>query len=674
MELRSSHEHLGVSSSYEIGRGLSEEYAQTAIEQLNAALQEKSREVELAAELGQALLSENKKLEEQLIILSNAKEYEVDQLNSKITYLESLLLQLSKDSQDSLSSAQDVRIQELERKLRAAEDESRRQKAKVSELMALCEASEKSRYDLLEEVEELKKGVETFRKDMSQDHEFRRTMREIVETQKQALEQANRLDEENKKELHKLAVEKKKLEDQLNFKEGVKNSVDELALENSQLKREAAHLKTSIKDYEILKSENIELKELLKDKEQLAESIAYLVSENKRFKLDQAELQLLLDDAKLAAADLREKLEESQFSKYGVNDSLDMEMEGPNLKERDVVNYLEAHYEELRDAVRHIQRSFEGEQVLPVQIPIPAAAAGELGAHPRKNSGAVDQTAAEQGTGDIGEATLPKEEPTSAEAASADWTERFRRERQKTALPPQKNNVEDVAIETNISKFRTRANTFSRYASLRMKSAARVTLEEKKYLLNQLDTKLQTAETKMQANTKDHQKKDDILEDLTQKLQYAEDKIRGKDTEIKQLQVINKELERTVSLKILPSKKIVQQILIPSPSSLTGNAKTGWLTKKGGIMPTWNRRWCTLSSTDGRLYYAKSSTERFLGMVILRGAYVQQDVTKKSGRDHCFLVVSEFDRRTYLMCADTETEMHEWIAAIQQQINVFSFG
>lgn len=77
---------------------------------------------------------------------------------------------------------------------------------------------------------------------------------------------------------------------------------------------------------------------------------------------------------------------------------------------------------------------------------------------------------------------------------------------------------------------------------------------------------------------------------------------------------------------------------------------------------------------DGRIYYAKSNVDRFLGMIVLRGAYVQQDSQKKSGKDFCFFVISEFDKRTYYLAAETKEEMETWIKVIQDKINELSFA
>jgi len=187
-------------------------------------------------------------------------------------------------------------------------------------------------------------------------------------------------------------------------------------------------------------------------------------------------------------------------------------------------------------------------------------------------------------------------------------------------------------------------------------------LEEKKYLLGLLDDKLLSAESRlgeMKSNL-DDTKKDTILDDLTKRLKQAEDKIREKEAELQKALNNNLTLNPTKihplnnSNEPTPVIRDVRTQTILVPVLMKFNSKEGWLTKKGGLIPSWNRRWCTLSATDGRLYYARSSTERFLGMIVLRGAYIQHDAAKKSGKEWCFMLMSEFDKRTYYICADNK--------------------
>lgn len=58
----------------------------------------------------------------------------------------------------------------------------------------------------------------------------------------------------------------------------------------------------------------------------------------------------------------------------------------------------------------------------------------------------------------------------------------------------------------------------------------------------------------------------------------------------------------------------------------------------------------------------------------MRGAYVQHDSEKKTGKDWCFMIISEFDKRTYYICAENKEEMESWITAIEERINQLSFA
>ncbi|EDQ90136.1 uncharacterized protein MONBRDRAFT_36712 [Monosiga brevicollis MX1] len=91
----------------------------------------------------------------------------------------------------------------------------------------------------------------------------------------------------------------------------------------------------------------------------------------------------------------------------------------------------------------------------------------------------------------------------------------------------------------------------------------------------------------------------------------------------------------------------------------------GWLTKIGGGTSTlgrksWKRRWMALKG--GELHYMPSQEEQatVLGVVDIQKAEaitVEADAPGK--REFCFAI--ETSKRTYLMAADSEQEMQEWI-------------
>jgi len=81
-----------------------------------------------------------------------------------------------------------------------------------------------------------------------------------------------------------------------------------------------------------------------------------------------------------------------------------------------------------------------------------------------------------------------------------------------------------------------------------------------------------------------------------------------------------------------------------------------------------------MTSLNEQLFHAKSQTEKLIPMLSLRGAYAQKDVNNKSGKPHCFVIISEADKRTFYMAGDTEEEAIEWVEMLQKRINDISFA
>eukprot|EP01088_Endostelium_zonatum_P011330 TRINITY_DN25464_c0_g1_i1.p1 TRINITY_DN25464_c0_g1~~TRINITY_DN25464_c0_g1_i1.p1 ORF type:complete len:473 (-),score=75.91 TRINITY_DN25464_c0_g1_i1:108-1526(-) len=85
----------------------------------------------------------------------------------------------------------------------------------------------------------------------------------------------------------------------------------------------------------------------------------------------------------------------------------------------------------------------------------------------------------------------------------------------------------------------------------------------------------------------------------------------------------------------------------------------GWLTKRGGQIKTWKKRWCVLK--DGSLHYYKSKGGELQGSFKVGSvSAVNIDNTKK--KKFCFEVCTP--ERNYYLFADTESSMKEWITAI----------
>ncbi|OQR84747.1 hypothetical protein ACHHYP_12989 [Achlya hypogyna] len=117
-------------------------------------------------------------------------------------------------------------------------------------------------------------------------------------------------------------------------------------------------------------------------------------------------------------------------------------------------------------------------------------------------------------------------------------------------------------------------------------------------------------------------------------------------------------------------------------SSVGDVLKQGWLMKKGGVVPTWRRRWFTLSqSTDGPiLTYSKDKSPAGKSKAALKTIRLSSSTqcmilpkTKSNPRerDFEFKVATSVDlaQREYFVQAISNVEMAAWIAAIKAAIN-----
>lgn len=84
--------------------------------------------------------------------------------------------------------------------------------------------------------------------------------------------------------------------------------------------------------------------------------------------------------------------------------------------------------------------------------------------------------------------------------------------------------------------------------------------------------------------------------------------------------------------------------------------KSGFLTKQGGSIKTWHKRWCVLK--NGAVHYSKSQSSCDLGCVQLDQAGDIKKSTKVK-RKHCLEVPTP--KRTYYMCAESDEAMEDWI-------------
>ncbi|GAM28828.1 hypothetical protein SAMD00019534_120040 [Acytostelium subglobosum LB1] len=90
--------------------------------------------------------------------------------------------------------------------------------------------------------------------------------------------------------------------------------------------------------------------------------------------------------------------------------------------------------------------------------------------------------------------------------------------------------------------------------------------------------------------------------------------------------------------------------------------KQGFLTKEGGSIKTWRKRWCVLK--NGSIYYSKNANSCELGTIHLKNVtnVVQSQRKKKN------LFEVETPDRTYYMKATSPDEMQSWINILNKTL------
>mmetsp|Transcript_21157 Transcript_21157/g.59545 ORF Transcript_21157/g.59545 Transcript_21157/m.59545 type:complete len:460 (+) Transcript_21157:176-1555(+) len=89
--------------------------------------------------------------------------------------------------------------------------------------------------------------------------------------------------------------------------------------------------------------------------------------------------------------------------------------------------------------------------------------------------------------------------------------------------------------------------------------------------------------------------------------------------------------------------------------------KQGFLVKQGGSIKTWKKRWSVVK--DGALHYSKQQGGQVLGTMELKGSIVKVHSDPK--RKNCFEIGTE--TRVYLLMADSEKDMQDWISACKSE-------
>eukprot|EP01119_Soliformovum_irregulare_P011526 TRINITY_DN2903_c0_g1_i1.p1 TRINITY_DN2903_c0_g1~~TRINITY_DN2903_c0_g1_i1.p1 ORF type:complete len:620 (+),score=156.83 TRINITY_DN2903_c0_g1_i1:1947-3806(+) len=107
---------------------------------------------------------------------------------------------------------------------------------------------------------------------------------------------------------------------------------------------------------------------------------------------------------------------------------------------------------------------------------------------------------------------------------------------------------------------------------------------------------------------------------------------------------------------------------MPETSMIPLNIKTfngaGWLTKEGGRIKTWRRRWMVVKSKT--MYYAKKQNSIELGVIVLEGLSKDQiqPVDDYKKRQHLFSVTTA--KRTFYLQADSAEDRNTWVQFLQK--------
>eukprot|EP01098_Paradermamoeba_levis_P010729 TRINITY_DN4519_c0_g2_i2.p1 TRINITY_DN4519_c0_g2~~TRINITY_DN4519_c0_g2_i2.p1 ORF type:complete len:466 (-),score=133.53 TRINITY_DN4519_c0_g2_i2:350-1747(-) len=90
--------------------------------------------------------------------------------------------------------------------------------------------------------------------------------------------------------------------------------------------------------------------------------------------------------------------------------------------------------------------------------------------------------------------------------------------------------------------------------------------------------------------------------------------------------------------------------------------KQGFLTKQGGSIKTWKKRWCVLK--NGCLYYSKTQDGPSIGVVNLSNCAKVLPVSYK-GKKFCFEI--ETPERTWYLFAESDKDRDAWVEALNQE-------
>jgi len=93
--------------------------------------------------------------------------------------------------------------------------------------------------------------------------------------------------------------------------------------------------------------------------------------------------------------------------------------------------------------------------------------------------------------------------------------------------------------------------------------------------------------------------------------------------------------------------------------------REGWLTKEGGSIKSWKKRWCILR--NGCLHYSKQKGTPDLGVINLSSAGTIQEAQAKKKYPNCFEIPTP--ERTFYISAKNTEDMQDWISKLNTAKN-----
>jgi len=104
-----------------------------------------------------------------------------------------------------------------------------------------------------------------------------------------------------------------------------------------------------------------------------------------------------------------------------------------------------------------------------------------------------------------------------------------------------------------------------------------------------------------------------------------------------------------------------------SVASLDPPDHCGWLTKQGGSIKTWKRRWMVLKGTT--LYYFKTQKDvDVTGSIDLEPtSIIKEEPGKSKPKKHMLSVGTT--KRTFMMFAETQQEQAQWVSKLKKALN-----